>query len=152
MNWSDIANHLNEKHRNSGTAANFTDAAAYSRFVLNAPRIAVPIGEIGFDLKDYVHLRNPTQYTNTAGTGTVSKAGRKRVKSYDNATELKANVRKQLELDEHGDLETAERTEQLMDAVARIERNFWILVADEMERMTTKMFQPQKLASRYHAI
>ncbi|CAO2653485.1 Nn.00g028960.m01.CDS01 [Neocucurbitaria sp. VM-36] len=153
MNWSEIANYLNEKRRNDGKAANFTEAAVYSRFVLNAPRIAVPVGEIGFDTKDYVHLRNPTQYTNADNSGTVvSQAGRKRVKSYDNATELKANMRKHLELEEHEDLETVERTEQLMDAVAKIERNFWVLVADEMERITTKMYQPDELASRYHAV
>jgi hypothetical protein len=39
-----------------------------------------------------------------------------------------------------------------MEAVAKIERNFWKLVADEMERATTKLYDPNTLASRYHAI
>ncbi|KAF1939997.1 hypothetical protein EJ02DRAFT_350907 [Clathrospora elynae] len=152
MNWSDIANFLNQERRNRGEPATYTDAAVYSRFVRNAPRIATAKGEIGFDPKDYMHLRHPSQYTNTDGTGTISKAGKKRIKNYDNATELKVNMRKQIETDQHGDLEKAEKTEQLMVAVAKVERNFWLLVADEMERSTTKLYQPNELSSRYHAI
>jgi hypothetical protein len=80
--WNEIANYLNQERRNKGEAANFTDAAVYSRYVRNAPRIATAVGEIGFDPKDYMHLRHPNQYTNTEGTGTISKAGKKRVKNY----------------------------------------------------------------------
>jgi hypothetical protein len=39
-----------------------------------------------------------------------------------------------------------------MKAVAKCERNFWKYVADEMERATTKMYDPEELASRFHAI
>jgi hypothetical protein len=39
-----------------------------------------------------------------------------------------------------------------MEAVAKVERNFWKIVADEMERATTKLYEPDELASRYHAI
>lgn len=152
MSWSDIAKVLNQERRNRGEAANFTDAAVYGRFVRNAPRIATAVGEIGFDPKDYMHLRNPNQYTQGDGTGTIAKAGKKRIKNYENATELKANIRQQLEMAGHAELETAEKTEQLVEAVAKVERNFWILVADEMERATTKMYEPNALASRYHAI
>jgi transcriptional regulator NrdR family protein len=152
MSWNDIANDLNQKRRNHGDVANFTDAAIYSRFVRNIPRIATPVSEIGFDPKDYVHLRHPNQYTNSEGTGMISKAGKKRVKNYDNAKELEVNVRKQIRNNDHVELETAEKTEQLMEAVSKVERNFWVLVADEMERSTTKLYPPHVLASRYHAI
>jgi hypothetical protein len=151
MGWNDIANFLNQERRNRGEPANFTATTIYSRFVMNAPRIATSVGEIGFDSKDYVHLRHPNQYTNGEGTGTISKAGKKRIKNYDNAKELEANVRKHIKEEEQAELETSEKTEQLMEAVAKVERNFWILVADEMERSTTKLYLPSALASRYHA-
>lgn len=152
MKWCDIANLLNEKRRQRGEAASFTEAAVYSRFVSNAPGIATAIGEVGFDPKDYMHLRHPNQYSTTQGTEASSKVGKKRVKNYENAKELEANMRKQIKDDEHEDLETVERTEQLMEAVAKVERNFWILVADEMERATTKLYPPNALASRYHSV
>ncbi|CAG5152777.1 uncharacterized protein ALTATR162_LOCUS2910 [Alternaria atra] len=153
LTWNEIANYLNQERLNKGEAATFTDAAVYSRFVRNAPRIATSVGEIGFDPKDYMHLRHPNQYTQTEGTGGISKAGKKRVKNYDNATELKANIRQLVaaEVQDNG-LDDAEKTEQLMEAVAKCERNFWKYVADEMERATTKMYDPEVLASRYHAI
>jgi hypothetical protein len=152
MSWNNIANYLNQERRNRGEAANFTDAAVYSRFVRNAPKIATAVGEMGFDPRDYMHLRHPNQYTPAEGTGMLSKVGKKRIKNYDNAKELEANMRKQVKEDEHMELETAEKTEQLMQAVAKVERNFWVLVADEMERATTKLYPPNVLASRYHAI
>jgi hypothetical protein len=153
LTWNEIANYLNQERLNKGEAATSTDAAIYSRFVRNAPRIATSVGEIGFDPRDYMHLRHPNQYTQAEGTGGISKAGKKRVKNYDNATELKANIRQLVatEVRDNG-LEDAEKTEQLMEAVAKCERNFWKYVADEMERATTKMYDPEVLASRYHAI
>ncbi|KAH7359847.1 hypothetical protein BKA66DRAFT_224765 [Pyrenochaeta sp. MPI-SDFR-AT-0127] len=150
MKWNDIADFLNQARHSRGEATNLTDAAVYSSFVRTSPRLAIAVDEIGFDPKDYMHLRHPNQYTNADGSGTVSKAGKKRVKNYDIATELQANMRKRLKLDESFDLKTVEKTEKLLDAVAKVERNFWILVADEMERATTKMYQPDELASRFH--
>jgi predicted transcriptional regulator len=152
MSWTDIANFLNQEHRDRGEPAIFTDAAVYSRFVRSVPRIAVPVNEIGFDPKDYKYLQNPAQFTKAEGSGTISKAGKKRVKSFDNAKELESNMRKLVKDNEHVELETAEKTEQLMQAVAKVERNFWVLVADEMERATTKLYPPDALASRYHAV
>ncbi|RYN96538.1 hypothetical protein AA0120_g3502 [Alternaria tenuissima] len=129
--WNEIADHLNQERLNKGEAAIFTETAVYSRYVRNAPRVATSIGEIGV----------------------ISKAGKKRIKDYDNATELKANIRQPVtaELQDKG-LEEVEKTEQLMKAVAKCERNFWKYVADEMERATTKMYDPEELASRFHAI
>ncbi|KAI4706369.1 hypothetical protein J4E89_008783 [Alternaria sp. Ai002NY15] len=151
--WSEIANHLNQERLSKGEPATFTDAAVYSRFVRNAPRIATSVGEIGFDPKDYMHLRNPNQYSNAEGTGVLSKAGKKRIKDFNNATELKDNLRHAVPSEVHeNDLETPQMTEQLMDAVAKCERNFWKYVADELERATAKMYDADKLAERYHAI
>ncbi|KAI4958767.1 hypothetical protein J4E86_004373 [Alternaria arbusti] len=151
--WSEIASHLNKERLSKGEPATFTDAAVYSRFVRNAPRIATSVGEIGFDPKDYMHLRNPNQYSNAEGTGVLSKAGKKRIKDFNNATELKDNLRHAVPSEVHeNDLETPQMTEQLMDAVAKCERNFWKYVADELERATAKMYDAEKLSERYHAI
>lgn len=151
--WSEIASHLNQERLTRGEAATLTHTAVYSRFVRNAPRIATSVGEIGFDPKDYMHLRHPNQYSHAEGTGSLSKAGKKRIKDYNNATELKDNMRHAVRSEVHeNDLETPQMTEQLMDAVAKCERNFWKYVADELERATAKMYDAEKLASRYHAI
>ncbi|KAF1912862.1 hypothetical protein BDU57DRAFT_521424 [Ampelomyces quisqualis] len=154
MSWGDIANHLNQERRDRGEPATFTESACYSRFVRTTPRVAVAVSEIGFDTKDYMHLRQPDRYVTAEGrgTGTISKAGKKRVKNFDDAKELADNIRKVVKSDNYEELETADKTEQLMEAVAKVERNFWVLVADEMERATTKLYPPNALASRYHAI
>lgn len=152
MKWKDITEFLNQECWKRGEAANFTDEAVYSRFVRNTPIIATAVSEIGFDPRDYVHLRHLNQNARADGIGTIGKAGKKRVKHYNNATELKPNMRKPLDSHENCDLDTIETTEQLMNAVAKVERNIWIIVADELERMTTKMYQPNELSSRYHAV
>jgi hypothetical protein len=150
--WAEIASYLNIDRLNRGEAANLTAQAVYSRYVRSSPKVPIPVNELGFDPKDYQHLRHPNQYSTLEGTGMISKAGKKRVKNYDNAKELESNMRKTVAEDEYGDLETAEKTEQLMEAVAKVERNFWTLVADELERATTKLYPAGRLADRYHAI
>lgn len=150
MKFASIANLLNHERRQRGEPAEWTEPAVYSCFVRNVPKIPTAVCEIGFDPRDYMHLRNPSQSAGADGGGTVSKAGRKRVRNYENATELKGNVRVKLEHD--GELEMGVRSEQLVLAVARVERNFWVLVAEEMERVTTRLYEPEVLASWYHSI
>jgi hypothetical protein len=152
MSWGEIAARLNQERRDRQEPADFTEQKVYARFVQNVPRLATAVNEIGFDPKDYMHLRQPAQSSSSNGRASISNAGKKRVKNYDNATELKANVRPWVAEEEQAELETAERSEQLMEAVAKVERNFWTMVADEMERATTRLYQPDALASRYHAI
>lgn len=153
MEWDEIAKLLNQERVERGEIANLNAAAVYSRFVRSVPNIATPSCEMGFDAKDYIHLRNPNQISNSTVTNATSKAGKKRIKNYDNAKELETNMRKEVELDQaHEELKAAEKTKQLAEAVAKVERNFWVLVADEMERMTTKMYPPTALSSRYHAL
>lgn len=153
MKWTEITNYLNEERRKRGEAPIFTNNAVYSRYVRLTPKVATTVGEIGFDTKDYMHLRNPNQYTRGGdGTGIVSKAGKKRVKNYDNAKELEANMRQKMNGEKLAELETTEKTEQLVEVVAKVERNFWHLVANEMERTTTRYYPANALASRYHAI
>jgi hypothetical protein len=154
MSWAAIADHLNEERRARGEPATLTESACYSRFVRATTRVPIPIGEIGFDTKDYMHLRHPDKYVTAEGRGTstTSKAGKKRVKNFDDAKELAENIRKVVRSNDFEELETAEKTGQLMEAVAKVERNFWVLVADEMERSTTKLYPANALASRFHAI
>ncbi|KAF2127495.1 hypothetical protein P153DRAFT_368132 [Dothidotthia symphoricarpi CBS 119687] len=150
MKFHDIVSHLNQARLARGEAATWTEPAVYSRLVRSTPRLATATHEIGFDPKDYMHLRHPNLYTDDNGTGTTSKAGKKRVKNYDNAMELRVNLR--AKLDDQAELETAEKSEQLLLAVAKVERNFWVLVADEMERATTKLYAPEVLRGRYRDI
>lgn len=152
LKWGEIADYLNRKRQDAGEAASLTEAKLYSRFVLHTTRTAVPVGEVGFSAKDYMHLRHPEQFVEGGRQFPVSKAGKKRIKDYEHGRELRANMRQPVGEEAQGDLQTVEKTEQLVEAVAKVERNFWKLVADEMERATTKLYKPEELASRYHAI
>jgi hypothetical protein len=152
VKWGKIVDYLNQSRRDKGQAATFTKTKIYGRFVRHTTRTAVPMGEIGFDAKDYVHLREPSRYSEDGREVEIGKVGKKRIRNYENASELKTNMRLPVGVDARADLTGGERTEQLMEAVAKVERNFWKLVADEMERATTKLYRPEDLASRYHDI
>lgn len=155
-----------------------TEDAVYSRFILSSAATATPAREIGFEPRDYAHLRN-------AGSGREgsSKAGKKRIKDFQNATELSANIRKpvlladadgahvQSRVDEQGkgkgkNSEEKRRkgerdeivrvdenlVEVLMRAVAKVDRNFWVFVADEVEREGGKYIEPKELEKVFHEI
>ncbi|KAJ4377124.1 hypothetical protein N0V86_006565 [Didymella sp. IMI 355093] len=87
--WSEIVTALNTHRASNKEAATWTESAAYSRFVLNTSQPVMPAREVGFEPRDYAHLRS-------AGSGRegAGKAGKKRVKDFQNATELSANIRK----------------------------------------------------------
>ncbi|KAI8941864.1 hypothetical protein NX059_003062 [Plenodomus lindquistii] len=153
MKWSEIVKRLNSDRREREEPVDFTDQKVYGRYVQTNASIVFPIREIGFDPHDYLHLQSKTQGAEGGPIlGSISKNARKRLKNPLNPTELKANLRQVVEMDKAKDLETPEKSEQLMRAVERVERNFWVLVADEMERATTKLYDPETLAERYHAI
>lgn len=185
--WGDITAHLNELRVSNNENPSWTEAAVYSRFILNASATATPVREIGFEPCDYAHLRN-------AGSGRegTSKAGKKRVKDFQNATELSANIRKPAviagaddnSLEEERDVkakgkgkgkdkskskgkdedrrkgESGEEivkmdegmVEVLMRAVAKVERNFWVFVADEVEREGGKYIEPKELEKVFHEV
>ncbi|KAF2713176.1 hypothetical protein K504DRAFT_132750 [Pleomassaria siparia CBS 279.74] len=169
MEWTAIANHLNEERLKRGEPPTMTQPSVYSRFVRNAPRIAAANGEVGFDPKDYMYLRHPHHYPNTAlmgGGDSVSAtsgavggpgglnmgASRKRGRG-DMEKELVGNIRKKSVLaEECAELEKADKTELLVQAVDTIDRNFWIFVADELERTTGKLYDTKVLCARYAAI
>lgn len=162
-----------------------TPSAAYSRSLLAGTTSATPVREIGFSPADYAHLR-------AAGTRDTSKAGRKRVKDFQHATELSANVRvpvrtgtsppststkitkqtrqrpdktqtqtnavakrkgrgKDEERRKGGDAEGAvvhlddKLVEVVRRAMGRVERNFWVFVADEVEREAGVYFEAGEL-------
>lgn len=185
--WADITACLNERRVRNQEAPTWTEDAVYSRFILNASVTAAPAKEVGFEPRDYAFLRS-------AGNGRdgSSKAGKKRVKDFHNATELSANVRKPVKLQGEGDDDASgqphdakgktknkarskskgkgkdeERrkgeqeeivkmdegvAEILMMAVAKVERNFWVFVADEVERESGKYIEPKKLEKVFHGI
>ncbi|KAF2622312.1 hypothetical protein BU25DRAFT_352515 [Macroventuria anomochaeta] len=146
--WADINAYLNERRVSNKEAPTWTEAAVYSRFILNSSTIATPAKEIGFEPRDYAHLRN-------AGSGRegTSKAGKKRVKDFQNATELSANIRKPAGESEEGIVKMDEgMVEVLMRAVAKVERSFWVFVADEVEREGGKYIEPKELEKIFHDI
>lgn len=187
--WADITAHLNERRLTNKEAATWTEARVYSRFILINSVVATPAREVGFEPLDYTYLRN-------AGSGREgsSKAGKKRVKDFHNATELSANIRKPAVVEFAGERkaepkpvvsarskgkgrakakakgrgkdedrrkgESVEETvtidermvELLMRAVAKVERNFWVFVADEVEREAGKYVEPQELEKVFHDI
>ncbi|KZM21573.1 uncharacterized protein EKO05_0000746 [Ascochyta rabiei] len=179
--WVEITAHLNERRMSSSEAPTWTEAAVYSRFILSSSEPATPAREVGFEPRDYAHLRN-------AGSGHegTSKAGKKRVKDFQNATELSANIRTPAKLHGKDDVEVQQVTakgkgkakrkskgkdenrrkgeeeetvkmdeglaEVLMRAVVKVERNFWVFVADEVERAGGKYIEPRHLQKVFHDI
>lgn len=183
--WSEITTHLNESRVSNNDAPTWTEAGVYSRFILNASATATPAREVGFEPRDYAYLRN-------AGSGRegTSKAGKKRVKDFQNATELSANIRKPVKLKAEGEAidkgqevnvegkgkakrkskskgkdeerrkgeedETVKMdqglAEAVMRAVAKVERNFWVFVADEVEREGGKYIEPKELEKVFRGI
>jgi len=183
--WSDITAHLNECRVTKEEPPTWTEAAVYSRFILLSSETAVPTREIGFEPHDYAHLKN-------AGSGRegTSKAGKKRVKDFQNATELSANIRtpavvvrvdgertekttsakargkdkrkarskgkdedrRKGESEKETVMMDGAMTELLMRAVGKVERNFWVYVADEMEREAGKYVEPKDLEKVFHGI
>lgn len=187
--WADITTALNNRCTSRDEEPTWTEAAVYSRFILSGHSAAIPTParEIGFQPSDYAYLRN-------AGIGRegTSKAGKKRVKDFQYATELSANIRKPVHIEgqQQGDEQAGTKTqgkgkgkakekkgttkgkdevrrkgevdevakmdgkmvEQLMRAVAKVERNLWVYVADEMERECGKYFEPKVLEKVFHEL
>ncbi|KAJ4334900.1 hypothetical protein N0V87_006495 [Didymella glomerata] len=183
--WGDIVARLNARRIAAKEAPTWTEAAVYSRFILANSATATPTKEVGFEPRDYAHLKN-------AGSGSegATKAGKKRVKDFQNATELSANIRKPATIEgAKGELAEGETkvkdevktkakgkskgkdedrrkgeseeeivkmdegmVEILMRAVAKVERNFWVFVADEVEREGGKYIEPKELEKVFHEI
>lgn len=183
--WADITIHLNSLLISINQKPVWTKAAVYSRFILYDSEAATPAREVGFEPRDYAHIKN-------VGTGRVesSKAGKKRVKDFHNATELSANIRNpaivvatdgvQAEAQGDGDVEgkgkrrskakgkdeerrkggskremvkmDANTVEALMRAVLKVERSFWVFVADELEREAGKFIDPKELEKVFHSV
>ena len=179
----------------------------YARYMLSSADAASPAKEIGFVPADYQALKGGP--TGGWKTEQMSKAGKKRIKDFQNATELSANVRRPVTLlftsgeegaareaqiktpqvqgqgqvqarDKDGDKDKGkgkrkwssgkgryekvrdEReevvkvdegvAEALMRAVGKVERNFWVFVADEMERETGRYCDPRELERVFHEI
>jgi hypothetical protein len=172
MEWSAIANFLNEERLKRGEPANLTHPAVYSRFVRNAPRVAAKEGEVGFDPKDYMHLRHPAQYVDpriVKGVGgaysrkrgrngsAMSTEGEEEEEEVEEEVplpkELQGNVRKRSKLaEESAELQSVERTTKLVEAAATVHRNFWVMVADELERTTGTLYDPKVGAARYASL
>ena len=145
--WGTIANILSQIHDEDSSTEAWTPTRVYSHLISSMTATASRAREVGFDTRDYAHLHNPGDAVER------STAGRKRVKNSTNATELAANVRDAGILEQQREeLLTPEVTQQLMSAVAVVDRNFWSLVADELERRTARYYAPHELAEQFHEI
>lgn len=158
MGWGAIAEYLNQERLKRGEAAKLTDAAVYSRFARNAKRVAAARGEVGFDPQDYMHMRHLNNHP-TETVVTARKRGRGEFEA-DNKDkeevipkEVKGNVRKRNKLvEECQELERPERLAMLAEAVEVVERNFWVFVADELERTTGKLYDEKVIESCYKTL
>ncbi|KAF2998944.1 hypothetical protein E8E13_006636 [Curvularia kusanoi] len=183
LSWGDITAQLNSDCVSAGEAPTWTEAAAYSRFILQSSTTHTPVREIGFEPRDYAHLKNAGSKPETD-----HRLGKKRVKDFQNATELSANVRTPAIIVGVGGVSTVVRAKQnkkgkgkaktavkeevrrnggaeastikvddvlaetLMRAVAKVERNFWVFVADEVEREAGAYVEPKDLERIFHEI
>ncbi|PVH97132.1 hypothetical protein DM02DRAFT_477175, partial [Periconia macrospinosa] len=156
MSWTGIVNTMNQYRREEGREEDFTTASVYGRFVRNGPRIAIKKGEVGFDPKDYMYLRNPhhhlpesfkVQPTQNWGNG----VSRKRMRGEGNEEqELKGNIRMKMEAEaQKAALETKAYSELLIQAVNNVNAEYWVTVADEMDRLVGKYFEPLACEKRY---
>ncbi|KAF2639629.1 hypothetical protein P280DRAFT_43635 [Massarina eburnea CBS 473.64] len=168
MAWTAIVNELNRQRLKHGEPPTMTDAAVYSRFVRNGPRIAGALGKEGFDRNDYLYLRNQLQAVPqgshddhnslkpAGGIGSTfgSGLGRKRLRdSKVEDQELKGNIRKKTPLDQqHAELENAHLTEELVKAVETVKNNFWDRVAEQLSRTTGRNYDAQAVQSRWKSI
>jgi hypothetical protein len=159
MSWEAIATHLNTARLQRGEPGNLSAAAIYSRFVRNGPRVAAALGQVDFDPKDYMHLRNPASNPKDGRRRTTQLGigrGRKRVREEGNEEEeLAASMRTRRGLvEDEKELKGVEMTEELAKAVARVNANFWTYVSDELQRTTGTEYKvdPRACESRFHAI
>ena len=175
--WADITRRLNAPL----SAPTWTEAAVYARYILHSAGAASPAREIGFAPSDYQHLKGTGWKTER-----MSKAGKKRIRDFQNATELSANVRRPVVFasagggevqkvrdkgkgkrkwdDGKGRYETVREVEEvaveldaglaeaLMRAVGKVERNYWVFVADEMEREVAKYVDPRELERLFREV
>ncbi|PSN71496.1 hypothetical protein BS50DRAFT_486621 [Corynespora cassiicola Philippines] len=151
MEWGAIATYLNDERERRSEPATMTAAAVYSRFVRNGPRIAIANGEIGFDPQDYMHLRHPNRYLSgkpVAANARPNKRGRE-----EQAGQIKGNIRPKGNYKEDmAELSSVDKTELLLDAVSDIEKHFWAMVADQLEKSSGKLYDPMAIQARYHQI
>lgn len=112
-----------------------------------------------------MYLRNPATHPASQIPGTVNNpsgyqygagGGRKRVRDNEHAQQdLADNLRPMCAgtLSEQAKiLESGEMTVAMMEAVKTTELHFWGHVASELEKTTSKFFDPKVVESRYHSI
>ncbi|OAL43068.1 hypothetical protein IQ07DRAFT_606234 [Pyrenochaeta sp. DS3sAY3a] len=134
LSWSEIAVRLNNHRSIINSPESFTGASVYSRYILNTP-VVPPVP------KSAARPRS----TLLGSLKPVPKRPRVQLKA-------DPNVRRHLEGGETADLQSAERTEMLIRAVNTVKEQFWTHVADEMERIGTKMYKAEDLEKRFHEV
>ncbi|KAF2742111.1 hypothetical protein M011DRAFT_481989 [Sporormia fimetaria CBS 119925] len=151
MSWDQICAIVNDQ-RPPGSDI-FTPAAAYSRFVRNAPILARASGEVGFDPKDYMHLRHPHHYPTAGFLGNADSRLTQHMKRNPHGLpkEMRGNVRSN-KVDDESELESEVRQGMLKQAFQIAADNFWTVVADHMEKASGVLFTPEVLQRKYTEI
>lgn len=160
--WAEITTSPNNACLKRSEPLIWTSTSFYSAYVLATPLTAAPTAEMGLTPKDYMHLHYPNEAGDPASiihsgsanplgsTGGVSKVAKKRVKDWSNIKELESNVRKTVGKEEEKDeLKMFETGMLLCEAKERVERNFWVLVGDEMERRRARSYSAEGLERRW---
>lgn len=150
--WDKISQKLDEYLiENGDEPQELSVASVYSRFKRNAGRVAKAQNELDFDHKDWIHLRHPHHYPNTDEYVTVGREPE--LRNGGVPALLRRNIRMtsrtQQDIDE---LKSAELSAALVQAVDRINDNFYKFVADDMERTTGKLYTLHALEQRHKEI
>ncbi|KAF2122288.1 hypothetical protein BDV96DRAFT_467743, partial [Lophiotrema nucula] len=173
--WSEIAARLNHRRKQLGLPEDMTVAAVYSRYIRSTAIHRRTTIEVGLNVVDYMHLRPPKhQIDPTLAGGPAPGSAPKKIlksrrlapkapkilafpeiKEFTNSEryQLTVNTRKIVKIeDAEADLAMPARTHMVVEAVGVVKRNFWIYVADELERLSGKLYEAKAVEKRYNAI
>jgi hypothetical protein len=151
ISWEEISGAIDNALIKKGLAPKrLSQAAIYGRWTRNAPKIAKAKGDVGFNKQDWLYMHRPQAFVNGAQYYTAPTSG-----LLDEA--IPATIRNNVRIpatseQDIEELETLDMTEALENAVDIVNKNFFIFVADEMERRTGKLYSAEALEARYEKL
>lgn len=136
--WEAIRQYLkNEDIKNGRPVGHYSDAALYGRWSRNAERIAAAKGE-SFDINAFKYKPFTKHHVDD------DFFSKKRITAEadgNDSKEAQGNMRKKSRLlTDAEELRTPERKAMLMEAIGVVEDNYWMFVADALERTTGKFY------------
>lgn len=125
LSWQDITILVNQERVKKGAIPDLTEAATYSRFVRNAPRIAAQEGDTDFDAKDYMHLKQKEMGKLDLGPAAEKEDDKGKKKWSRKADEI------------------------LVTSYKAAKEEFWMIVAEKFELQSGRAVSPQDCAKRF---